>query len=131
MMYLSSISSTRLVSFSILIVLAIQLPLIQCLLSLNKTNAYLHHICFKSEGKSKLTDYEDKATKFVEKMINYMPTEYGYGFTTGIKSGPPDQITAKMQCRGDISDSECHSCLLAASSSVISLHKYRLHVTIM
>ncbi|CAN8320595.1 unnamed protein product [Cochlearia groenlandica] len=99
------------------IVLAMQpMPL----LSLNTTNAYLHHICINNEGKSKSMNFDNSIKRFLKKLIDFMPAEYGYGFHADSNNGDgQDKIFGKLQCRGDILESKCNSCLLTASSSII------------
>ncbi|CAN8275258.1 unnamed protein product [Cochlearia groenlandica] len=100
----------------ILIVLAMQ-PM--CLLSLNMTNAYLHHICINSEGKSKSKSFDNSIKGFLNQLIDFMPSEYGYGFHVGSSNNDGQvKIFAKVQCLGDVLESKCNSCLLTASSSV-------------
>ncbi|CAN8275250.1 unnamed protein product [Cochlearia groenlandica] len=109
----------RFFSLSILIMFAMPFPLVQSLLSVNKTNAFLHHICINNEGKSKTKSYDNSVKDFLGRLIGLMPPEYGYGFHSGVSGTGPDEVYGKVQCRGDVSESECSSCLHTASSSIL------------
>ncbi|CAN8275270.1 unnamed protein product [Cochlearia groenlandica] len=105
----SSTIGKHLIPVYVLIVLAMQLSMVNSSLPLNKTNAYLNHICVKSEGKSMTKKYDIEVKDFVDWLIDGMPPEYGYGFHSGSGESGKVPIFAKVQCRGDILESECRS----------------------
>lgn len=113
----SSFVSKRFVVVSILAVMAMQLPLINSVLSLNQTNAYLHHICLNGEGTFKSGSIYEREVKG---LIDHLSTYLDYGFVNGAAGDGTDDIYAKFQCRADISTSNCRSCLVTAFSGVTS-----------
>ncbi|EFH70671.1 predicted protein [Arabidopsis lyrata subsp. lyrata] len=104
--------SNRHVSVILLVVVAMLLFFIQGVLSLNQTNAYLQHICVNSDGIYKSdSSYESN----VKHLLEFMSSPLDYGFTSGTSS---NDIYAKFQCRGDVSESKCRSCLTTAFSAI-------------
>ncbi|EOA36489.1 hypothetical protein CARUB_v10011141mg [Capsella rubella] len=113
--------SKRHVSVSILAVVAMQLHFIQSVLSLNQTNAYLQHICIKSEGTYKSdSSYESDVKRFLDVVADDLTSGFGSGTggsgATLEHEGTP--FYAKFQCRGDISESKCRSCLYTAFAGI-------------
>ncbi|EOA32226.1 hypothetical protein CARUB_v10015485mg [Capsella rubella] len=110
----SSSVSKSLLSVYVLAMVAMQLPLMHSVLSLNETNAYLNHVCIKSEGTAKGSSYEGA----VKRLVNFMTTQLSYGFVNGAGGDGPTNIYAKIQCRPDASESICRSCINTALSDL-------------
>ncbi|CAH2053060.1 unnamed protein product [Thlaspi arvense] len=106
--------SKHLISVPILAVVAIQLLFIRSVLSLNQTNAYLHHICINSQGTyNPGSPYEESLNRVVRSISN---GKLRSGFRHVSNGDPPNTIFVKLQCRGDSYLSKCHSCLSTAFS---------------
>ncbi|KAL9292270.1 putative cysteine-rich repeat secretory protein 21 [Arabidopsis thaliana] len=115
-MYSSSSVSKRLVSVHILVVVALQLLFIPNVLSLNQTNAYLHHKCVNDQGTyNSGTPYE----KNLNSLIRTISTlNLNFGFVHSSNGDAPNSVFIKLQCRGDSYFSKCRSCLATANSEI-------------
>ncbi|CAE5968106.1 unnamed protein product [Arabidopsis arenosa] len=111
----SSFVSKPLVSVYVLAMVAMQLPFMQSVLSLNQTNEYLNHICIKGEGTAKGSSYEGSVRRVIDHMST---TDLDYGFVNGAGSDGPTKIYAKIQCRADASESKCRTCVATAFSEI-------------
>lgn len=121
-MYSSSSVSKRSVSVHILAMVAIQLLFIRSGLSLNQTNAYLHHKCINSQGTYKSrSPYEENLNRVVRSIST---GNLRSGFAHVSNGDAPNTVYVKLQCRGDSYWSKCRSCLATAFSGVKSLQYY-------
>ncbi|XP_010481161.1 PREDICTED: putative cysteine-rich repeat secretory protein 10 [Camelina sativa] len=111
----SSSVSKRFVSVSILAVVTLHFPFIQSVLSLNQTNAYLQHVCIKSDGTYKSESSYESSVKV---LLDFIGADLDYGFGSGSAGSNGSAIYAKFQCRGDTSESKCRSCLTTAFSGI-------------
>lgn len=121
----SSVVLKRIFSIPILAVVAMQLSIVQSVLSLNQTNEYLHHICMNRQGTYKSgSKYERDLNNLIKILsISISGNKIAFG------NGGHDLVNIKLQCRGDSSTSMCRSCLSTAFSGVTSFEYYRLTVT--
>ncbi|KAG7632136.1 Gnk2-homologous domain, partial [Arabidopsis suecica] len=117
-MSLSSSVTKHLISASILAIVAMQLPSVHSVLSLNETNAYLHHICINGEGTFKSgSPYEKEIKQLIDFLSSFIKD---YSFVHGVSGIGPDDINVKFQCRGDTLQAKCRSCLATAFSEIRS-----------
>ncbi|EFH59591.1 hypothetical protein ARALYDRAFT_318931 [Arabidopsis lyrata subsp. lyrata] len=110
----SSFVTKRLFSVPILAMVAMQLSFVQCVLSLNQTNEYLHHICLNRQGTYKSGSKDERDLNNLIQMISISILGDVVVF-----SGD-NSIYVKLQCRGDSSTSKCRSCLDTAFSGKMS-----------
>jgi len=91
-------------------------------LSLNQTNAYLHHKCVNDQGTyNSGTPYE----KNLNSLIRTISTlNLNFGFVHSSNGDAPNSVFIKLQCRGDSYFSKCRSCLATANSEVKSFQYF-------
>ncbi|XP_024014971.1 LOW QUALITY PROTEIN: putative cysteine-rich repeat secretory protein 21 [Eutrema salsugineum] len=119
---MSSFISERFVLVPILVVGAMQLLFILSIASLsqtdalNQTNAYLHHTCINSQGTYRPgSPYEENVNRAIKTMFKKL---LDYGFIHSVVGDAPNTVYPKLQCRGDLSLSQCHSCLTTAFAGI-------------
>ncbi|ESQ47679.1 hypothetical protein EUTSA_v10022184mg [Eutrema salsugineum] len=84
--------------------------------ALNQTNAYLHHTCINSQGTYRPgSPYEENVNRAIKTMFKKL---LDYGFIHSVVGDAPNTVYPKLQCRGDLSLSQCHSCLTTAFAGI-------------
>jgi len=104
-------------SVPILTVVAIQLFLIRNVLSLNLTNAYLHHKCNNTQGIYKRGSAFEKNLNIALRTVIFNG-DFRTGFRYGDVGEDPNTVFVMYQCRGDSYWSNCRTCVTTALSGV-------------
>ncbi|BAB01381.1 unnamed protein product [Arabidopsis thaliana] len=102
-------------SVPILTVVAIQLFLIRNVLSLNLTNAYLHHKCNNTQGIYKRGSAFEKNLNIALRTVIFNG-DFRTGFRYGDVGEDPNTVFVMYQCRGDSYWSNCRTCVTTALS---------------
>ncbi|KAL9829638.1 putative cysteine-rich repeat secretory protein 28 [Arabidopsis thaliana] len=104
-------------SVPILTVVAIQLFLIRNVLSLNLTNAYLHHKCNNTQGIYKRGSAFEKNLNIALRTVIFNG-DFRTGFRYGDVGEDPNTVFVMYQCRGDSYWSNCRTCVTTALSGL-------------
>ncbi|KAK4846654.1 hypothetical protein QYF36_020396 [Acer negundo] len=79
------------------------------------SSPYLYHFCSSSENYTSNAPYESNLNKLAA-YLNYQTPPTGFG--KGALGQKPNQANGLALCRGDVSSSDCKTCVVEASSEI-------------
>ncbi|CAN6921110.1 unnamed protein product [Brassica oleracea] len=124
--YLRKKSITMKFSYSLskrfsLPILILQFLIIHSVSSLNLTNEYLNHKCFLNQGKYKSGSQYEENLNWIFDDIRTSPYALTGFSHLSVEKTPADFVAVTSQCRGDIYESKCRTCIDTVISGVNKL----------